>query len=740
MSKKDPELEEKRRFFARLDAIGRDDDEEVDEGLEESQAFLAAARAKPKRPRTAPGGTRVNKANTNSVRFEPEQSSGLKRTASAPDKLKGAKASHKPKASSFSTSKTTLSKENSSALSLSRSLSAIGPAANPSGRKRKREEAIKMVPEAQRIFKDKTFFFFPNNDANATRRLRIRKALEFGGARAEEWNDKITYVIVDKGANFTDLLKHLKLMKISPTIKVVNDTYIPECVRYHCVLDVDTAPFQVPGYKEVMAEASNGNTDKVSAISNPQQSSSTESSLALKPPGHGVLTRPAQTPSRTDESSIETHELPHIPKPKENIPTIKRAGNPTSEYNDALEEAINKTKAFQDITQPIEDIEEDGSTSQPPSTPASDSESDDEKAEKLGPKHQHMSYQEKFQCMGKHDGKEKEGESNPNAHTIEILEKMADYYNGMKDEWRIRAYRKAISTLRGQTKKIATKQEAMALPNIGERLAAKIEEIVLTSRLRRLDTVLADTTDEILRCFTKIYGVGAVQAAKWIDQGFRSLDDLREKATLTKNQQIGIDHYDDFNARIPRSEVEQLGAIVRNALRAIDPAFQALIMGSYRRGAQDSGDIDMLITKPHESFGAIRTVVLEQLVPNLVKSNFLRAELAATSRDTGTKWNGACALPFGGAPWRRIDLLLVPWDEMGAAQIYFTGNDIFNRSIRLLASTKGFRLNQHGLFKDVMRGRGRVKLTDGTLIESKSEKKIFEILGVPWRPPQHRIC
>jgi DNA polymerase IV len=76
---------------------------------------------------------------------------------------------------------------------------------------------------------------------------------------------------------------------------------------------------------------------------------------------------------------------------------------------------------------------------------------------------------------------------------------------------------------------------------------------------------------------------------------------------------------------------------------------------------------------------------------------------------------------------------------MGAALIYFTGNDIFNRSMRLLASKKGYRLNQRGLYKDVIRGKNREKITEGTLVESRDERKIFEILGVTWRPPEHRI-
>jgi DNA polymerase IV len=84
-------------------------------------------------------------------------------------------------------------------------------------------------------------------------------------------------------------------------------------------------------------------------------------------------------------------------------------------------------------------------------------------------------------------------------------------------------------------------------------------------------------------------------------------------------------------------------------------------------------------------------------------------------------------------------LLFVPGAEFGAAMIYFTGNDIFNRSMRLLARKKGMCLNQRGLFKDVMRN-GQVKLNPGRLIEGRDERRIFEVLGVPWRPPEQRIC
>lgn len=132
----------------------------------------------------------------------------------------------------------------------------------------------------------------------------------------------------------------------------------------------------------------------------------------------------------------------------------------------------------------------------------------------------------------------------------------------------------------------------------------------------------------------------------------------------------------------------------------------------------------------------------------LETEGFLVARLASSSKGEGSKWHGCCVLPETEGSkdedyrpvWRRIDFLVVPESEMGAALIYFTGNDIFNRSIRLLASKKGMRLNQRGLYRDVMRGPTRVKLTDEELVESRDERRIFEILGIKWREPHERWC
>ncbi|PWY83142.1 Nucleotidyltransferase [Aspergillus sclerotioniger CBS 115572] len=345
-------------------------------------------------------------------------------------------------------------------------------------------------------------------------------------------------------------------------------------------------------------------------------------------------------------------------------------------------------------------------------------------------------WQQKFACMQKHDSQS--AVENPNSRTIAVLQQMLDYYTRTDDHWRILAYRKAISALRRQPKKITIKSQALAITGIGERLADKIEEIVCTNRLRRLENINSTPEDRVLQLFLGVYGAGITQASRWMAQGYRTLEDLKTKASLTKQQRVGVDHHYDFSQRIPRKEVETHGEIVRKAVQRVDSKMQVIIAGSSRRGAADCGDIDLLITKPDTNIEQIRTIMLALVVPRLYKQGFLQASLASTSRD-GSKWHGASMLP-GGRLWRRIDLLFVPDSEIGAALIYFTGNDIFNRSMRLLASKKGMRLNQRGLYTDVLRGPQRVKLTEGRLLEGRDERRIFSILGVPWRPPEHRIC
>ncbi|KAI4168532.1 MAG: hypothetical protein LQ343_006318 [Gyalolechia ehrenbergii] len=523
-------------------------------------------------------------------------------------------------------------------------------------------------------------------------------------------------------------------LQYQSSIVVVNELYPVECIQFQMLVNPDQRLYQVQGRQEKSA---------------PEQDRSIESSstksLPLKPE-KSANNQPNETPTRTEPS-----EKSSIDQPSDEVYICRSSSNPPTQLPpelgdrapDALDKAIEETLAVKDL--PLDDEDDESPRSSMVIEISDDNDDSENEVEATKPLKapSEKSWQAKFSCMSKHTNKNKT--TNPNARTIEILQQMASYYDRTQDHWRTLAYRKAISALQTQPQKITTKEAALSIPNIGSRLASKIEEIALSNRLRRLENTNLDARDIAFQLFLSIYGVGPTQASQWIDQGHRTLQDLRTKVSLTKNQKIGIDHIEDFAARIPRQEVEQHGQLVRDAIQHVDPSIEVTIGGSYRRGAASSGDVDFILMKPDAGIEVLRTVILDTVIPRLFASNYLQASLAATTSrsSSGSKWHRCASLPGPANKrqmWRRIDFLFVPYEEMGAALIYFTGNDIFNRSIRLLASKKGFRLNQRGLWRDVIRGRNRERVTQGSLVEGRSERRIFEILEVPWRPPEHRIC
>ncbi|KAM3418337.1 DNA polymerase [Cercospora zeina] len=683
-------LAKKKQVFDVLDKFDDSSDDEPDLGRQASEDALkrASTRAQQNRVGTSP----------------PQKSTGRERRSVVPSSTEPKRVAVPPKPPLPRGLKHTVSDITS------------GQRSKPITGKRKRETSIKLVPEALQVFRHLHFYFFPNNHAAPARRMRIAKAREYGAVWHQVWDNEITHIVVDKSLNFDDVKKWLQKDTIPDAVTVVNEIYPAECITYGVLLDPSPVRFAVKGFVPPR-------TSRVESIDS-------DKSLELKPAkGKTQMERPVETPPR--ETDVETP----VNAPSDDSARVANSFQaPNVGSGSELDDAIAKAKALQAMHIGEEEDEDLASNSNNVNTVT------EEKKQGLQlvatRKSKFNEAREKWQCMQKNTGEES---GNPNSATIEILQQMADYYGQTGDEWRIRAYRKAITTLKNHPTKVTTKEEAGALPNIGPRLAEKIEEIAFTNRLRRLENAKAEPQDQILQTFMGVYGAGIKQASDWVNQGYQTLDELLAKAPLTTNQRIGIEHYTDFNSRIPRSEVARHGAIVRDALKQIDSTFEVIIGGSYRRGASDSGDIDCILTRPNTGAAHLRNIIMNQLVPSLTTQNFLVANLAMTSKDDGSKWHGASCLP-GSKIWRRMDLLLVPSDEMGAALIYFTGNDIFNRSLRLLASTKGMRLNQRGLYKDVLRGRGREKLAEGTLVEGKDEKRIFEVLGVQWRPPEERIC
>ncbi|PNH42814.1 hypothetical protein VD0004_g4557 [Verticillium dahliae] len=650
------------------------------------------------------------------------------------------------------------------------------PSLNATGKKRKRDAPVKLVPAQQQIFRDQHFFFIPNDDIAPARRIRIRKAQEYGASWTRSL-ERASHVIVDKGLSWKNIEPVVTSAGGAGTAVFVNETYPLDCIQFRSVLNPKQKQYLVTGYPgEQLVEA-----PVVAAPSEVPVPAASPASLQLKPPPNNPkrfgYVPPPSTCSQSEQSAEEAQNEPAV------VEAPETSAAQEAETGDELAELISQMQEFRDVPSDSDDDngDGDGDGDAPAAGSAetlSDAEhSDGEPSGKTqrsvrATRRKQIAWEERFACT--RGGLQDDDGKNPNARTIEMLQHMADYYGRINDTWRPIAYRKVISLLKRQTRKIATAAEAIRLPGVGARLADKIEEIVTTDRLRRLEHAERDPADETLQRFVRIYGVGNAQASRWIAQGHRTLDDLRAGAVLTANQRIGIDHYDDLNTRIPRREVEALAAVVRSAAAALDPDFELIVGGSYRRGAASSGDIDLIVTREGTTSARELLPFLAQLTRTLEARGFLVAALATSRHDDagGSKWHGCCVLPAPdaarlhssegegvgvgsergfdpGAPspstpyrpvWRRIDLLVVPAAELGAALLYFTGNDIFNRSMRLLAARKGMRLNQRGLYRDVLRGPGRARVTDGALLEGRDERRIFALLDVTWREPHERWC
>ena len=256
---------------------------------------------------------------------------------------------------------------------------------------------------------------------------------------------------------------------------------------------------------------------------------------------------------------------------------------------------------------------------------------------------------------------------------------------------------------------------------LGKEIRAKILTILEHGSLDIEPAIRAKAA--ALTAFRGIYGVGPKKAEELVAAGYTSIADVRAAAAanpklLNKNQHVGLQYYEDINSRIPREEMEK-HEIVLMTLMSLD--LGGMIVGSYRRGRPDSGDIDVLVRVPDPSVDAGKA--LAEYVEKLKARGYIREVLAQGDH----KCLAVAALPGGAA--RRLDLLVTPPAEFPFAVLYFTGSDGFNVAMRAHALTRGFTLNEHALTQ-VSTGK--------TVGGIKTEQDIFKALKLQWREPEER--
>uniref|UniRef100_A0A3B3R725 DNA polymerase n=1 Tax=Paramormyrops kingsleyae TaxID=1676925 RepID=A0A3B3R725_9TELE len=320
---------------------------------------------------------------------------------------------------------------------------------------------------------------------------------------------------------------------------------------------------------------------------------------------------------------------------------------------------------------------------------------------------------------------------NHNQHITDKLEVLAKAYTHQGDKWRVLGYSKAINALKSYHKSIDSYEEACKIPGIGKRMADKIQEIMESGHLRKLDYIGQDVP--VLELFSNIWGAGTKTAKLWYHVFFCFY--ISTKAQLNSQQKIGLKHYDDFLDRMPREEAAAIEKTVKNAAHCLNPGLLAVACGSYRRGKTTCGDVDVLITHPD---GKSHRNVFCQLLQNLHQTGFLTDDLVShEGNGEQMKYLGVCRLPGPGQHHRRLDIIVVPYAEFACSLLYFTGSAHFNRSMRALAKTKKMSLSEHSLNRDVMR-QGSLKVCTGIPLSTPTERDVFTFLGIPYREPHER--
>nr|GME13616.1 DNA polymerase lambda isoform X1 [Ipomoea batatas] len=326
-----------------------------------------------------------------------------------------------------------------------------------------------------------------------------------------------------------------------------------------------------------------------------------------------------------------------------------------------------------------------------------------------------------------------------NRNVTEIFGKLVDIYRALGDDWRSFSYYKSIPVIEKLPYKIESADQVKHLPGIGKSMQEHILEIVNTGKLSKLEHFEKDEKVRTISLFGEVWGIGPATALKLYEKGHRTLDDLKNEESLTNSQKIGLKYFQDIKTRIPRHEVEEMERHLQKAGEEILPGVIILCGGSYRRGKASCGDMDIVITHPdrksHVGF-------LPKYVKHLKEIKFLREDLVFSihseeGTDSGVDtYFGLCTYP-GRELRHRIDFKVYPRDIYAFGLIAWTGNDVLNRRLRLLAESKGFRLDDTGLFPAFQSSHGKRGMK-GASLKFDTEKEVFDFLGFPCLEPHER--
>ena len=202
-----------------------------------------------------------------------------------------------------------------------------------------------------------------------------------------------------------------------------------------------------------------------------------------------------------------------------------------------------------------------------------------------------------------------------NAEIASFFERVADLLE-IEDEnpFRIRAYRNAARTIRGNTVSMVDLlkkgEDLSTLPNIGKDLAEKIQVIVETGDLPLLGEIEA-CTPASLGDLLKVRGLGTKRVKALYKQlDINTLEDLRRavqsgkiytvKGFGDKTVKAIMERINSFSTEEKRTkwlEAEDIARPLLEYLQQCNDAKKVVLAGSFRRCKETVGDLDILVIR-----------------------------------------------------------------------------------------------------------------------------------------------
>ena len=315
-------------------------------------------------------------------------------------------------------------------------------------------------------------------------------------------------------------------------------------------------------------------------------------------------------------------------------------------------------------------------------------------------------------------------DNNAIANVFDELAELLEFKG--ENPFRIRAYRQGAKAIRDLDEPVAEivadkTRNLSDLSGIGKTLAEKTETLIHSGSLPQLEKLRNEIPDVMIQ-IARIPGLGAKKAAKLQQElSIDSLGDLRkacESGAVAKLQGFGkktaesilegLTIAEQAAERLRWADGDQLAKSITKHMQACDGIQQMQWAGSYRRGKETIGDLDLLVVAND------RPSVMDHL---------------ETYPDrTQTIGRGETKISIRVGKAFQVDMRLVDADQFGAALQYFTGSQAHNVHTRRIAKDKGLKINEYGVFR----------VDDEQQVAGATEEDVYAAIGLPWIPPELR--